>query len=136
MQYIQLISSNELPDISDLRPFKAVVIAEDTVTSDRQAAICQWLVESGCLYMMAWGQDCGSWDDAVNHANIEAFDSEEIPDDCVVITTRHEDESLKEAFWFSKYSAIHPCFRIENTVLLHLSPIGREQELGEKYMSA
>jgi len=136
MNYVQLTSSSKLPDISAFRPFKVVVIVEDTVAPDRQAEISQWLVASGCLYMMAWGKECSSWDGSVDLANLEAFDSEEIPSEHLVITTWHEDEPLKEVFWFSKHTAMHPCFRLGNTVLLHLSPVEREEELGKKYIGA
>lgn len=136
MDYLQLTSSSELPDISALRPFKAVVIVEDAVSSDRQAAISRWLVESGCLYVMAWGIDCGEWESSVELANFEAFDFDEIPDDCVVMTTWHEGESLKDVFWFSKHSAMHPCRQLQSILLLHLSPTGREQEMSNEYLAA
>ena len=135
MHYLQLCSPDELPDISALRPFKTVVIVEDDVTSDRQVAVSRWLVESGCLYMMAWGRDCGSWCDVVERTNAEAFDTAEIPDDCLIITTSHQDESLEELFWYSKFSAMHPCFRLENILLLHLSPTEREHEFCNSYMA-
>jgi hypothetical protein len=72
MNYLHLTASGRLPDISALRPFKTVVIVEETVTADRQAAISQWLVESGCRYMMAWGADCRSWDQSMTQANAAA----------------------------------------------------------------
>lgn len=133
MNYIQVTASTELPDLSELRPFKALVIVEDAVTPERQAVISRWLVDSGCLYMMAWGEDCASWQESVDRANIETFNSGEIPDDCVVITTSHEDELLKQVFWFSKHTAMHPCFELDNTLLLHLTTVTREQELTDTY---
>ena len=136
MKYVQLTSSSDLPDISSLRPFKAVVIVEDAVPPDRQAAICRWLVDSGCVYMMAWGERCSTWGESAELANRAIFDSGEIPDDRVVITTWHADEPLKEVFWFSKYTAMHPCFPLDNTVLLHLSPLEREHELSAEFAGA
>jgi len=106
------------------------------MTPDRQAAISRWLIDSGCLYVMATGSECSSWDDSVSLANAEACDSRDIPDDRVVITTLHEDEPLKEVFWFSKYSAMHPCFSLDNVVLLHLSLVERKQELVAEYLVA
>lgn len=136
MHYVQLTSSGTLPDLSALQPFMAVVIIEDAVTPDHQAAISRWLVATGCRYMMAWGQECRAWGDSVDLANREAFDHEEIPDDRIVITTWHENEPLREVFWFSKHSAMHPCFRLNNVVLLHLSPVPRERELSAEYAGA
>ena len=136
MDYIHLTTSSALPDISALRPFKAVVIVEDAVTADRQASVSHWLVESGCLYLMAWGNDCSTWCDAVALANRQAFDTHEIPDASLVITTWHSDETLQETFWFSKHTAMHPCSRLENIVLLHLASVGSEQELIAEYEAA
>ena len=93
-------------------------------------------MDSGCLYVMAWGEGCSSWEEPVGLANLEAFDPEEIPDDRVVITTWHEDEPLNEVFWFSKHTAMHPCYELDNAVLLHLVPVGREQELTDEFDAA
>ena len=136
MDYIHLTTSGELPDATALRPFKTVVIAEDTVTPERQAAISQWLVASGCLYMMAWGHDCSSWAESVALANRQAFDTDEIPNASLVMTTWHADETLQETFWFSKHTAMHPCASLENIVLLHMAEVGREQEMIAAYQDA
>lgn len=53
MIYIKLPSNSEPNDISLFNPFKAVVIIEDEVTNEWQNKISDWLVESGCKYMMA-----------------------------------------------------------------------------------
>jgi hypothetical protein len=142
VDYLLLTTSTELPDISALHPFKAVVIVEDTVTPDRQAEISQWLVDEGCLYMMAWGEACRSWEESVDLANLETFDFGEIPDDRLIVTTWHADESLKDVFWFAKHTAMHPCFPLNKTVLLHLAPMApmaskaREKELTDEFAGA
>lgn len=133
--YLQLSASSELPEFSS-PPFKAVVIAEDSVSPKRRAEISRWLVESGCLYVTVWGTESSAWNDAVNLINLESFGFEKIPDDRLVITTCHERESLSEAFWFSKYSAMHPCAELSDTVLLHLSAAEREQEIRDQYLNA
>jgi len=86
--------------------------------------------------MMAWGEDCASWQESVDRANLETFNSREIPDNRIVITTCHEDEPLKQVFWFSKHTAMHPCFALDNTFLLHLTTVGRELELMDEYNDA
>jgi hypothetical protein len=136
MKYIQLTDTAPLPNVAALRPFKAVVIVEATVDAARQAAVSEWLVGSGCLYMMTWGQGCSSWNDAVNLANLEAFNFADIPDTQLVITTCHENQPLHEVFWFSKYTAMHPCFPLDNILLLHLSPMAREAALSADYARA
>jgi hypothetical protein len=133
MQYIHLNATGELPDISALRPSKAVVLAEEAVSTARQAEISRWLVQSGCLYMMAWGEACSLWQDTVHQANLANFADDIVPDDQLVITTCHEDESLRDVFWFAKYTAMHPCYPGLHKLILHLSPAQREQEILDEY---
>ena len=94
---------------------------EESVTPEWQAQVSNWLVQSGCLFMMAWGKECSTWDNSVDFANLETFNFENIPDDKFVYTTWHEDEPLKEVFWFSKHSADHPEIEISSTLVLHIS---------------
>ncbi len=104
-----------------LGPFKAVVIIEAPVTVEWRARVSQWLVESGCLYMSAWGLECSLWDDSVDFANLDAFAFGDIPDDKFVMTTWHEDEPLSEVLWFAGHAARHPDVTLEHVVLLHIS---------------
>ena len=136
MKYIQLQPGSVLPDISDLSPFRSVVVIEETVTPEWRAQVSDWLVKSGCLYMMAWGKECSKWDDSVDFANIETFNFEDILDDKFVMTTWHEDELLKEVFWFSKHSADHPEIEISSTLVLHISNQDKNPELTIEYHSA
>ena len=136
VKYLQIESTSEMPDISALNPFRAVVIVEENVSLEWQIQISNWLVSSGCLYMMAWGLNCITWDDSVDIANLEQFNHGEIPDDKFVITTWHENEPLKEVFWFSKHSAIHPDVDIKNNLLLHISKQNNEKYLLDKYTKA
>ncbi len=136
MDYIHLTNSSGLPAVAARKPCKVVVIVEDTVTPDRRAAISQWLVESGCLYMMAWGKDCSAWAEAVELANRQNFDTDEVPNSALVMTTWHADETLQETFWFSKHTAMHPCASLDHIVLLHMAEVSREQELIAAYQDA
>ena len=97
-----------LPDISNLNPFRAVVAIEETVTQEWQSEVSRWLVESGCLYLMAWGNNCSSWDTSVDIANLEAFDYEDIPEVNFVMTTWHEDEPLKRGILVLKTQRFPP----------------------------
>ena len=129
MKYIQFQPGSALPDISDLSPLRSVVVIEESVTPEWQAQVSDWLVKSGCLYMMAWGKECSTWDNSVDFANLETFNFENIPDDKFVYTTWHEDEPLKEVFWFSKHSADHPEIEISSTLVLHISNQNKKTEL-------
>ncbi|MGI9308917.1 MAG: DUF7684 family protein [Gammaproteobacteria bacterium] len=139
MVYIWLSTSSELPDIAVLHPFKVIVVVERAVGTEQLTAISHWLVESGCLYMMAWGVNCHSWIKALAQANLAAFevtDTQGVPDDRLVITTSHEKDSLQDVFWFSRHTAMHPCAKLDNTVLLHLSEAERESQLTADYFNA
>jgi hypothetical protein len=134
--YLHVKPGAVLPDAPRLAPFRAVIIAEAQVSPDWQAAASDWLVQSGCLYAMAWGVNSSSWDDSVDVANMEQFDFKEIPQDRFVMTTWHEDETLAEVFWFSKNNAFHPTVDLENTLLLHIATEEREKEVVRSYAEA
>ena len=86
--------------------------------------------------MMAWGLDCSSWDDSVDLSNVMTWIDSEIPEEHFVITTWHEAESLREVFWFSKNLAAHPHVDLENTLLLHISNVSKEEEYLELHRQA
>lgn len=110
-------------------PSRVVLIAESEVTPTWQHQVSQWLIASGCLYMMAWGVNCSSWDDSVDMANLEEFDFKPIPEGRFVMTTWHEKQALQEVFWYAENCAHHPVVEVTSTVLLHISPAPRAAEL-------
>ncbi|ACA85266.1 DUF7684 family protein [Shewanella woodyi] len=136
MEYVQLTKNTILPDISKLGPFRCIVVVEKGVPEVRQKEVSAWLVESGCLYMMAWGIECGSWDTSVDIANLEKFDFNEIPEENLIITIWHNDEPLSEVFWYSKHCAFHSTVEIENTVLLNISAIDKSNQYLSEYINA
>ena len=119
-EYLHLKPDTALPHIAALPPFRAVVIVEANVAPEWQSLVSNWLVRSGCLYMMAWGDNRSSWDDSVDIANIEQFNFESIPEDKFVFTTWHTNEPLEEVFWYSKNNAVHPAVKLERTLLVHI----------------
>jgi hypothetical protein len=86
--------------------------------------------------MMAWGLDCGSWDDSVDWANLSRFDYGDIPEEAFVMTTWHDDEPLSETFWFAGHCAEHPTSDLGHTVVLHVSPMERRADLLRAFWSA
>src|SRR4051812_47720858 len=99
--HLRVPPGGELPPLSAC-PTRTVVIAETKCWLGWQEQASTWLLGAGCLYMMAWGPNCSSWDDSVDIANLEEFAYGEIPDDRFVMTTWHSNESLRDVFWFSK----------------------------------
>ena len=126
--YLHLPPSQTPPDLV-LGPFRAVVIIEEPVDAEWQERVSDWLVRSGCLYMVAWGIKCTTWDDSVDHSMLAAFNYEEVPDEKFVMTTWHEDEPLGEALWFARHCAFHPDVELEHTLLVHIAPQARAEEL-------
>lgn len=133
MNYIQIKQNDTLPDILELKLYKCVVVIEDDVPLNRQNEISDWLVSSGCMYMMAWGRNCSSWDDSVDDSNLAQFDFQDIPDESLVITTWHDKEPLSEVFEFAKHTAHHENYNLTNCVILHLSPINKTDEFEKLY---
>ena len=136
MIYIKLPSNSEPTDISLFNPFKAVVIIEDEVTNEWQNKISDWLVESGCKYMMAWGLECSSWDDSVDCSCIAKHNDYGFTKDQCVITTWHENENLNEVFFYAKHVACHEAFQLEDLLVIHISTSNKESELREIYNDA
>jgi hypothetical protein len=121
------------PPRMESSPNRTVVVIEQDVSPEWQAQISRWIVGSGCLFMMAWGKDCSSWDDSVDHANLEDFNYGEIPDDRFVMTTWHDDEPIEEAFWFCRYTAFHPDVELPYAYIVDISPAPRGDELLAMY---
>lgn len=121
MEYIHLIPNEAPPKILTQAPFKVIVMAQESVDPKWQAAISDWMVESGCFYMMAWGVECSSWDDSVDWASIHANDYQETSDEKFVITTWHDDETLEEVLWYAKFTASHPVHELKNLVVIYIA---------------
>lgn len=119
-EYIHLAPDHKLPD-GPVRPFKAVLIIEEPPTAEWQKLVSEWLVASGCLFMLAWGHECSSWDDSVDYANLDAFDYGDIPDDKFVMTTWHDKEPLSEVLCFAAHGAAHSDIPLDLLVLVHIA---------------
>jgi hypothetical protein len=125
VQYVHL-SPGDTPPSLPHGPFCAVVVTEAGASEEWRERIAEWLVQSGCLYAVAWGQDCSEWHDSIDVANLREFDYGDIPEDRFVMTTWHENEPLQEALWFAGQCAFHPTVTLEKTVIVHVSAEPRE----------
>lgn len=135
-RYLRLSPGDVPPKLNDFTPFRAVLIVEAEVESDWQASVSRWLVGSGCLYMMAWGKACGSWDTSVDLANLEQFDYGDIPEEDFIVTTWHENEPLEEVLWFAKTTAYHPTVELPNVLFLHIGANDRGDEISALFAAA
>lgn len=127
--YLHLPNGASLPAPVEPRPFRAVVVVEQAVESAWRDRVSDWLIQSGCLYMMAWGQDCSAWDDSVDWAYLRAWDFADAPDEHSITTTWHERETLAETFWFAQKCAFHPTIPLPEVLILHVAPEPRSDDL-------
>jgi hypothetical protein len=133
--YLQLPADGALPALQ-LPPFLAIVLVEDEVHETWMWEACRWLVGAGCRYALAWGRDCEAWHDAIDDAALEAADYEDVPADRFVMTTWHEDEEIEDVFWFARHRASHPDVPLTATLILHIAPAARKDELEALYADA
>lgn len=134
--YLHVEPGAILPNVEYHAPYRAVLIVEEATSPEWQAAASDWLVKSGCMYTMAWGVNCSSWDDSVDWANIEKFPTQRTPEDGFVVTTWHDKETLEEVFWYSKNCAVHPTVNLSHTLLVHIAACEREAQITKLYTAA
>jgi hypothetical protein len=129
-RYLRVSEGEQLPALTGLSPFKAIVVLDAEYSAEWQNQVSEWLVASGCRYMMAWGPNCSGWDDSVDLADLEARGFED-DDEKFVMTTWHENESLEQVFWYSQFCADFSFDDVEliNTIILHVSAQDRQAEL-------
>ena len=136
IKYLHLTPDAALPALDGLRQFKAIIVCEAEVQEPMLWDVSRWLVASGCLYALAWGQDCEAWREAIDDAALEAVNYEDVPDEQRVLTTSHEDEDLDEVFWFAQHRATHPARELAQTLLLHIADAPRREALEAQYRDA
>jgi hypothetical protein len=50
-----------------------------------------------CRYMLAWGNECGTWHGSVDEANLERYDYEDMPDEELVMKVSFYVEAVEKA---------------------------------------
>ncbi len=101
-----------------------------------QVRISDWLVRSGCVYMVAWGKSSSSWDDSVDHASLELSSYANVPDEQLVMTTWHDAEPLADTLWFAAHAACHPSITVSETLIVDVVEYEREYQLLSAYREA
>jgi len=128
VEYVHLPAGSALPALQNT-PRRMVVLIEQDVEADWQAEVSDWIVNSGCLYMMAWGRECSRWDDSVDMAMLEQFDFGDIPDEREVWTTWHENDTLEDVFFFCLSCAEHQNIALPTVTILHIAESDRRAEI-------
>jgi len=125
IEYLHIKPNSEMPDGVFGTSYAVVVIVELEVTEDWRAQVSRWLVDSGCLYMMAWGKECLLWHHSVDYAHLDDWDNGEIPASRFVMTTWHENEPLEDVFWYAQNAATHQYLLTGNLLILDIVPNDR-----------
>jgi hypothetical protein len=136
VDYLHLPHGAALPPTVPETAFKAVVLIEQDVSDDWRNAVSDWLVQSGCFYMMAWGRDCTLWHDAVDWASLVKNNYEIKSDDDLIMTTWHDDESLDEVLWFAGSCALHPCIELDRTLIIDINDASRRDFMINRFEKA
>lgn len=135
VEYLHLAPGAAIPNTLSGAPFRAVIIIERKVTNDWRNLVSDWLVESRCLYAVAWGDECSAWDDSVDES-ARALHGDDLDDDEFVMTTWHENESIDEAFWFAGICAGHPTIDLNRIILIDITDKERREFLLARYAEA
>jgi hypothetical protein len=135
--YIHLPPDSRFPELPCLKT-RVVVVVDADVSREWQMLVSKWIIDIGCLYMMAWGIACTSWDDSVDYAHLEKYDydCERIPEDDFVITTWHDDDTLAEVFRYAKGELAHPNFELNRTIILDITRGNRSAKIIQEYTEA
>lgn len=132
--YLRIEPDADIPDLSQLAPFKVMVILEAGSSTEWREILSERLVAAGCRYMMAWGKECEEFHDIVDTTSLERHNYD-VPDDAFIMTTWHADESLKDLFWYCQFFAECSADEVElrDALLIHVALIDREAEYRELY---
>lgn len=79
--------------------FALLLVTCTTIGKDDRLRIADEIESSGASYVCCWGVDCELWHDSVDWANIEKYPEGDVPDEALILTTWHSNESLDEAAW-------------------------------------
>ncbi|WP_422374868.1 DUF7684 family protein [Roseibium sp.] len=126
--YLRPGTDDQLRETSVPARFKAIVAIEEELDPKWRNAVCDWLVGSGCFYVMAWGIGCEIFHDCVDETMLDRHDFGDIPDEARIMTTWQEDQPLSEVIWFAKFAAEQSVPVLQDVVLVHLSPVDRRRE--------
>ena len=119
-----------------LPPFRAAVVIEAIVSMTWRMAVCDWLAQADCRYLLAWGPDCSLWDDVMDESTVMRQISGELPEDHLIVTTWHDEDTLAEFLAHCKHHSDHPDLDLRRTLLLHIGAEPRELALLRSYEQA
>lgn len=111
-------------------PFACLLYSnQDNVTHDEMMSVANWLVSSGCRYVVCAGLNCSEWHDTIDTADIIRDPSTQN----LIMTTWHENETIENVVWFSLNLTNFEDMAFENYLVLL---IGDSKTIEEKIQKA
>ena len=107
---LNLALAGDLPAWPFVSPYLAILLAVPNVTEERRREVCEWLIETGCLYLVVRDVAYGAldWIASINEANKKAFQYGEIPESKRVQTVCIDFVAILELVRFAEQKAAHP----------------------------
>lgn len=103
LHFLELDDPSQLPmEISlSTRHFACFVAWEaDDVQVEDVMRIAEILLSAGGAVFGCWGSGCRRIQEIIDEIDSDPFREKDVPDDAVIMTSWHEDESLEDALWF------------------------------------
>jgi hypothetical protein len=95
-----------------------LAVYDTTVTSEERTALSEQIVRQGCRYAVCTGHECSSWDDSIDLAHMESAPDLSPPDSEFVMTTWHDNESIREVAEFFVHTAKFEGFEPERFLVV------------------
>ncbi|MEM9840670.1 MAG: hypothetical protein AAF830_16155 [Pseudomonadota bacterium] len=134
--YLHLKAGEALP----LSPFDGeyicVLILEESASSDWRSEVSDWLVDTGCINVMAWGSSSSSWRDSISDGCLDDEDPTDLAEADAPLVTWYDDETLEEVFRQAKQNLMHPGADNAAVLLLDVSPVVRFKDMLDRFDAA
>ena len=135
-RYQFIPTDTAFPIPKEMTKFKCLILIERKVSHEYQWEVSKALIEAGCLYSLAWGIDCTTWDDSVDWAFLEHYGYGEYPEDKHVMTTWHENDTLQETIEFAKSCTQYSDVKLDDILVLDFRAEQRASSIEELYANA
>jgi hypothetical protein len=122
--------------ISTTAASKVILLADKSVPDEWMHELCAKIADTACYYFMSWGTNCEEWHDFVDEAHLAFHNYGDIPDEKHMMTTWHDNEPMRDIFWFCKTCAHHLVHELPSTLIIHITDTAKEEEIKRAYISA
>ena len=110
MEHLLVERAKGLPTWTFHSPYLAVLWIFEGVTGRWQKNVSEWLIDTGCLYVLAWKGGVGghSWIESVDEARKNVVAPGHIAESHSVVTACYEYVALGAVLKFAENDAVHP----------------------------